>query len=261
MDGIPERRDMQRLQIPLESILDHSKLPWKDPQIPKYKTGTFGKWTLNENPIPICRGYFRGLQEMNGMNYVLEKDKTVWMSLTHMETESQGHHIQSANGRVVVVGAGMGFYLFNVLRKTKVKRVLLIEKDASIMNMLWHQGFYDWRGYKKLSIWIGNVFELPKYFHNRNYDYLFVDIWKNLGAYEALEQTQKIQDMIKAKKVGFWGQELDFISYCHTKGYSPPPTKKQYSEFIESTGIPLDPFRKYDYPSLCIKAAENSLQY
>ena len=112
-----------------------TKLPWNPVKIPDYKEGVYGDWKIKQNDLPVIRGYFNGLQKP-GKNTVLSNNGNVWMSTTPMELESMMPYIEAARGSVVIGGAGLGIYMANVLKKKRVKKVILIEKNDEVLEIL-----------------------------------------------------------------------------------------------------------------------------
>ena len=247
------------VQASEELWLDHMPLPWGEPTYPSIAAGKFGRWTVQHIPtpsVPLIRGYFRGLQLHTQPNTVLlDEHGDVWMALTPMETESQLPHIASARGHVVVVGAGLGFYLVNVLDKPEVTEVTLIEQDQDVLDVLHTSldGTGYWLDNRKLSTIHMDVFDLPHW--TEPVDYLYVDIWQILGSERALTDTHRLVELFKPVGVGYWGMELDFVHWAHAQGLKPPPTEEQWGRWIEWTGMPIRP--KTGHAWWALKAVQN----
>lgn len=158
------------------------------------------------------------------------------MSVTPRELEALMPHVANAEGHTVIAGLGLGIALYNVLSKPGVNRVSLLENDDSVIDWFEGQDTADWKGIEKLEIVRGDARETKIL---SLVDFLYVDIWNVLGAEEALEDTIAIQKNIKAGKVGYWGQELDFICWLGERGSKLPPTEQQYDAWMKSVGMPL----------------------
>jgi len=119
-----------------------------------------------------------------------------WMSLTPMELESNMPHIAAARGTVVVAGLGMGFFVYNILRKPEVTRVVVLEKDANLVTLFIKTIRRNhWRHLDKFELVLGDALQfVPKH----NVDFLYADIWSHLGDETALAKTQAIQANVKA---------------------------------------------------------------
>jgi len=179
-----------------------------------------------------------------------------WMSLTPMELESHMPHIKAAHGTVVVAGLGMGFYLYNIIRKPEVTRVVVLEKDKAVMNLWRHAINSDqWHGFRKVEFVMGDALDYKPDFP---VDFLFADIWPYLGAMEALDITRKLQSNIKATEVGFWGQEFDFVTWVMAQKLPGPVdnhcTQANYLAFCNEVGLPLVERQSKRYPKLAYVA-------
>jgi len=238
----------------------HYPLPWSDPLIPTYQRRSIGKWKCEPTPDGHrIMGYWRPHNYVPPGWMFLQKLKNnwiVWMSTTPMELESHMPHIAAAKGTVVVAGLGMGFYLYNILRKPEVTRVIVLEKDKSVGRLFAHSiRIPDWHGFDKADIVFGDALDYKPDFP---VDFLYADIWPHLGDYRALDLTQKLQANIKAKEVGFWGQEFDFITHLMDKRLPGPvdshATLANYNGFCEDVGLPLVERQSKRYPKLAYVA-------
>lgn len=241
-------------------VPDERPLPWPELDVPLYHPRQMGRWEITFNNVPMARGYFRGLQWVK-RNYVLSRDGETWMSLTPMEIEAQMHHVDCAKGHTMIIGAGLGLTLYNILKKKDVEHVTLIENDPGVINLLIDLKLKRWVGYDKLFIGIEDALDLPRAWSDVGVDFMYVDIWKDLGSYEAIKDVRKIQESIGAKELGWWGQELDFITWCNKNQGKPPPTKSQYQQFVRDIDLPLSEFKGCNYPYWCLQAAENVIMY
>jgi hypothetical protein len=237
-------------------ILDLQELPWPETQLPEFATGDFGEWRLESFEVPFLRGYWRGLRPIPHLSYRLLKGNTLWMSTTPMELESQQHAIEEFTGRVVIAGGGLGITAFNAVLKESVESVTIIEIDPDVINFVeWQAREVGWPNWEKVR-WIGADAkglspELPRV----KIDFLWVDIWEKLGSQKALRDTMRIQSIIGAEKVGWWGMEIDFVAYLQDIRRTPPPTLSDWKKFEKFTGMPL--MRADGQFELAAKAAEN----
>jgi hypothetical protein len=216
-------------------------LPWPELLIPPYNEVTLGSWRLAKFLTVPQAGYFDtapvvGEPVMNDQYVLLTPDDT-WMSTARNEIESQAPHVAAAYGHVVVMGAGMGVALYNILGKPEVTRVTQIERDPRVIDLL-HQAasFEEWPGSDKLEIQIVDAFD---YRPNCQVDLLYVDIWARTGDPQALPDTQRIQAHVGAGLVGWWTQEIHFLRWLNQKGFVEPPTLDQYRAWTEEIDLPL----------------------
>ncbi len=242
----------------LEEFQDYLTPPYPPLKVPEYRVGQHGLWVLDRPDSILIRGYFTGWQPAL-TNYRLRRGNTIWMSLTPMELESQSHHALAAYGHTVIMGLGMGVLLYNILGRQEVTQVTVIEHDRTVFELL-HQiaNPTSWSGWEKVKFVFADALEWKP---DEHVDYLTVDIWPKLGDYNLRPDGQRIQANVRADKVALWGQELDFITFLAHQGYEPPPTLEQYREYIKTIGIPLIESDNPDYPSYCMKAGNNVMDY
>jgi hypothetical protein len=241
-------------------LFPHYPLPWPDPFVPSYKTVSIGKWKCTPYPSgDRIMGYWRPHNFVpNGWMFVqkVKNNWLKWMSLTPMELESHQPHIAAAKGVVVVAGLGMGFYLYNIIRKPEVTRVIVLEKDKNVVS-LWKRTIdtNQWMGFRKVELIIGDAHAYKPGFP---VDFLYADIWSHLGDQDALEITQRLQANIQAKEVGFWGQEFDFIHWMMALklpgSVESNATQANYLRFCQHVGLPLVEQHHKRYPKLAYVA-------
>ena len=237
----------------LENFLKLYQAPYPLLEIPEYRVGQHGQWTLEKiDDALLIRGYFTAMQPATA-GYRLSKGKDIWMSCTPMERESLAPHALNACGHSVVMGLGMGLLLYNILKCDEVDRVTVVERDRAVVE-LFHQiaSPTTWTGWEKVSIVVADALTWKP---DAPVDFLSVDIWSKLGDSNLRLEGQRIQQNVLAQKVALWGQELDFIDYAADKGYTAPATLSQYREYIKAIAIPLIEADNPDYPEYCTRAA------
>ena len=102
----------------------------------------------------------------------------------------------------------MGVVLYNILAKSEVMRVTVVEHDPLVINLLRQATDIDtWTGIEKLGVEIVDAFD---YHPGHSVDHLYVDIWARPGDPQALAHTRQIQKQLNAKTVGWWTQEIEF---------------------------------------------------
>jgi len=239
------------------NIITPMYIPWDTPKLPKYKEAKVGKWAISRTPSKkwTC-GYFL-VKEYQPKGYVIKYDnQNVWMSLTAMEIESHMPHLDAAHGNVVVMGLGMGFALYNIISKPTVTKVTVVEQNPDIVSILEKSAnFKTWPGYHKVNLVIGDALKYTPE-PNEEVDFLFADIWPHMGDDNALSDTQQMQTNIKAKKVGYWTQEWDYVEYCRKDKFSFSKSNdiETYREFAKINNLPLIEQDNPCYPDLCFAA-------
>ena len=196
--------------------------------------------------------FYRESVELPKEYGVLMCHDTIWMSLTPMETESQGYHGRLATGNVVVAGLGMGVLPYHLLRhNSKVKKVTVIEKNPEVIDIL--KEATDWLvPSERLEIVVGDARE---YIPKESVDTLLIDIWPNMGSIETESDVRTIQKNVNAKVVGWWGQELNLLSFLHKSARVLPLTREKLAEHEKHLGFPVLGYNQPSYGKLALTAA------
>ena len=85
-------------------------------------------------------------------------DGRVWMSLARMEVQSQAVPIALAEGKVVLLGLGMGFCCLKIMAKPDVEEVLVYELDARVIKFF-QECFQARPGFEKVRFIQGDARE------------------------------------------------------------------------------------------------------
>lgn len=159
------------------------------------------------------------------------------MSTLPMEIESNAKHVAAASGTVVVMGAGLGLTLYNIAMKPDVERVIVVERDPDVIELLREAtNLESWQGFEKLNFVVADALS---YEPQVEIDFLYADIWDELGASESLAETQAMQSHVGAKRVGWWGQEFHFLRWLLEQGPGLTPTLELYERWSDAIRLPL----------------------
>lgn len=183
LDKIDELNPKDYLKDDYFNIVKNVKAKDGDCQFLNLKYLPYEGFTYNELEIdkdtytehtPI--GYFK---EEFIYPAIIQKD-LIWMSLIPHEIETMKQPIKNARGSVLVLGLGLGYYLYHVSNKKEVTKVDVLEIDSKIIN-LFNKYLIDKFPHKeKINIIKTDAIEYLKTCPNK-YDYVFVDIYHNVG--------------------------------------------------------------------------------
>jgi hypothetical protein len=222
------------------------ELPWPEVKVPTYKEGKFGRWTMGKTH-GMMPGYFTMSLKTNDTWALKHRERfkgemtdVVWMSITPMEQESHMLHIAAAHGHTVVMGLGMGMYLYNIIQKEEVRQVTVIEKDSQVIELLPKVSDFDnWPGIEKVRVVNADA---RKWKTNEHVDFLYVDTWKHMHDERALTDTQLIYKNVKPDLVGYWIQEGDYDDFLRTVLNGHPDeiaNADTYDKWCEHIGLPM----------------------
>lgn len=109
-----------------------------------------------------------------------------WMSITPMEIMTQRPGTRRAKGHTVVAGLGLGWGLFEVLKKRSVRKVTLVEKSQELVDWLLPRIMDNIRlrageGLPKLEVVVGDAHDV---LWALEADVALIDIFKSYGSNE-----------------------------------------------------------------------------
>ena len=161
-----------------------------------------------------------------------------------MERESHAVHVNNATGVVVVAGVGMGMFLRSICEKHSVSEIHAYDISQDVLDLLIHgTDFESWPGGEKITLHCHDAKDIPSDDVPAKVDYFYADIWPTLGTFEAIADVRLMQKRVKAAAVGYWGEELDLISWLidHEIPVSEwgQVSHAQWLSWRNSTGLPL----------------------
>ena len=129
---------------------------------------------------------------------LLENDE-IWMSLIPHEINTMKNHIKDAFGNVLVLGLGLGYYVFHIARKKDVDKITIIEKDKRVIKIFKENLLPYFENKDKITIIEDDAI---KYLSTpKDYDYCFCDIYHNvedgLPLYILIKQNEKYHPYTK----------------------------------------------------------------
>lgn len=133
----------------------------------------------------------------------LVKDENIWMSVIPHEINTMKEPIKNAKGKVLVLGLGMGYYLFNIASKKDVTSIDVLESDPIVIDIFNKYLLNKMPNYEKINIILGDGIEYLK--TSKAYDYVFIDIWHNVGDGESLYlKCKSLEKYHKNAKFDYW---------------------------------------------------------
>ena len=216
--------------------------PWPGLRVPIYRPAALGNWSLKKVKMVAQFGYFQDWQGQGDID-ALYYDEQTWMSDARDEVDSQTPHVDAATGHTVLMGAGMGIALFNLLSKKDVTRVTLVERDPLVIELLRQSADFErWPGIEKLRVEIADALDIRP---DLSVDHLYADIWATPGEPRSIPDMQRIQANVRASQVGWWGQELLFLDWLNGE----VPTLENYRVWANELGLPLLEQNNPAYPA------------
>lgn len=208
-------------------------LPWPALKVPPYRACSLGDWRMWQAEQIEQFGYFQDWRGRGSM-FVLSRGDISWMSSARDEIDSQAPHVAAAYGHTVIMGAGMGIALYNLLDSPRVDRVTLVERDPSVLELLEAAaGLSRWPGVEKLRV---ELVDALAYSPHQAVDSLYADIWAMPGEPQTIREMQSIQQHVRAAQVGWWGQEIHYLQWLAAGA---EPSLASYQAWAQELGLPL----------------------
>ncbi len=144
------------------------------------------------------------------MATVLRQDGEFWMTDNPAEANTVDPCVEKAHGNVLTFGLGIGYFIYMCLLKPEVKSVTVVELNDAVINMFTKCILPQFPKDKEIRIIHGNAFD---YFNEEflsQFDYTFVDVWKNhTDGYPMIERMLE-QYLPSFDQVDFWIESTCF---------------------------------------------------
>lgn len=135
--------------------------------------------------------------------FAVTQGDEIWMSIIPHEINTMKKPIENATGNVLVLGLGLGYYVYNIASKRNVTSITVIENDKKIINLFNKYLLPKFPNQEKITILYGDAIT---YFAQspKKFDYVFSDIWHNVHDGEMLYLK------LKAKESHHEGTNFDY---------------------------------------------------
>lgn len=120
-----------------------------------------------------------------------------WMSVTPNEVETMRQDISSAFGRVVTFGLGLGYFAFMASNKKEVDSVTIVELNKAEIDLFNNYILPQFPHKEKIQVIQADAYKFAeKNYPKKMYDYVYVDIWHDVGdgipMYEKMKSYEKL---------------------------------------------------------------------
>lgn len=130
------------------------------------------------------------------------------MSVTPFEIETMKNPIEKAQGSVLTLGCGMGYFAFMTSQKECVSKVTIIEKDPFVIQLFQKEILSYFPHKEKIEIVFADGIDYLQHKNIECYDLVFIDIYQTvddgLPIYESLK---KIESSLRPKQPWFYWLE------------------------------------------------------
>ena len=138
----------------------------------------------------------------------LIEDDTIWMSVIPHEINTMKTALEKIKGKVLIYGLGLGYFAYMASIKNDVDTITIIENDPDIIALFKKQIINKFTYRNKVNIIDGDAFEWAAKIKDGEYDFVFADIWHNVG--------DGIAMYLKLKKYEQEKHETSFLYWIET---------------------------------------------
>ena len=193
---------------------------------PYYKTVkieniTDGDWELRKECYPAFRGVIchdmiidDDFTEVPPLGFFTEdfefpavlEGGNEWMTLTPVDIDTCDLAIESAHGKVVTFGLGLGYYAFMAAMKPEVSSVTVVERSERVISLFERYIRPQIPCADKIRIVCKDAFEYAEFDMPRErFDYAFVDIWRDASDGTPIyEKMKSLESLSRGTKFDYW---------------------------------------------------------
>lgn len=140
----------------------------------------------------------------------LRQNGEFWMTDNPAEANTTDPCVEKAHGNVLTFGLGIGYFVYMCLLKPEVKSVTVVELSESVINMFKKYILPQFPKDKEVHIIHGNAFDYFNKDFIDQFDYTFVDVWKNHEDGYGMIEKMLEQYLPPYEDVDFWIESTCF---------------------------------------------------
>ena len=128
-----------------------------------------------------------------------------WVSVCPSEINSMKADIEKAEGNVLVLGLGLGYYTYMTARKENVKKVTVVEINEKIADIFCKHILPLMECKDKIQIVLSDAIEYTNQIKDGEYDFVYADIWE--GAVDGAKPYKAIksnENRLKNTHFAYW---------------------------------------------------------
>ena len=156
-----------------------------------------------ENCLIPKIGYF---QKKISFPTILEGDMP-WMSVIPSEIYSMKNPIEQAHGNVLILGLGLGYYLYMISGKKDVKKITVVESSPEVIRLFRKNIFsqFDQSFREKTDIVQEDAYAYMETVREDQFDFIFADIWEGQkDGHEAYLRLKPSESRLPHTRFAYW---------------------------------------------------------
>ena len=144
----------------------------------------------------------RALKEDIKAIFLYQDDKE-WMMAVPSEFITNDPYAKKAKGKVITFGLGIGYFVYMCLLNKDVESITVIEKEEEVIN-IFNKIKDQFPNINKIKIIHGDAFDYFKEDYLKDFDYIYVDIYKSSDDGRYLIEKLLEQYLPPIEKCDFW---------------------------------------------------------
>lgn len=133
--------------------------------------------------------------------------KSTWMSVTPNEVYTMAGAISNANGKVLTLGCGMGYFAYMASLKDEVESVTIVEIEQDVIDLFEKHILPQFQHKDKITIIKADAVEYMKTLADGEFDYCFADIWIGIEDIAPYFSIKEIGRKLRKTKIDYWIEE------------------------------------------------------
>lgn len=185
----------------------------------KFPSKKTGKWEMKTMKLKACEGFIRD-------DFIVTKDKELipqlgffmrefsypaileggreWMTLLPNETVTTLPAVERAHGKVLTYGLGLGYFPYMCQRKDDVTSVTVVELSSDAAELFKTEILPQFEHPEKIEVIVSDALVYAeKTAPKMDYDFIFADIWHDVGDGRELYSKFKSFEKLYPEKTEF----------------------------------------------------------
>lgn len=133
--------------------------------------------------------------------------KSTWMSVTPNEVYTMAGAISNANGKVLTLGCGIGYFAYMASLKDEVESVTIVEIEQDVIDLFEKHILPQFQHKDKITIIKADAVEYMKTLADGEFDYCFADIWIGIEDIAPYFSIKEIGRKLRKTKIDYWIEE------------------------------------------------------
>lgn len=167
---------------------------------------------------------------------ILKYKNKIIMEISIKEIQGAYEAIRMANGKIGVLGLGLGYYVQEVAKKESVSEIIVYEQSSEIIE-IYLENFGE---NEKIKIILGDGLEAKR----ENFDFFFADVYGYNLSKEVFEHYEKLSKLHEIYDYSFFGMEhlmlsatMDKLMYIYIPDIWLDSSKHLFDKFNKSGEI------------------------